>query len=84
MVLCWLVARQMVRMVLVRKGVVFSMHIPLVDLHDQYRTIKHEITTAFEDVLETMQLFLGPQTQAFEDEFAAYCNCRYSVGLSSD
>ncbi len=73
----------MVRMVLVRKGVVFSMHVPLVDLHAQYRTIKHEITTAFEDVLETMQLFLGPQTQAFEDEFAAYCNCRYGVGLSS-
>src|SRR6266567_2561564 len=59
------------------------MYVPLVDLHAQYQTIKHEITAAFEDVLETMQLFLGPQTQAFEDEFAAYCNCRYGVGVSS-
>jgi dTDP-4-amino-4,6-dideoxygalactose transaminase len=83
MVLCWLVERQKVRVILVRKGVMFSMHVPLVDLHAQYRTIKQEITTAFEDVLETMQLFLGPQTRAFEDEFAAYCNCRYGVGLSS-
>jgi len=59
------------------------MHVPLVDLHAQYRTIKHELTATLEDVLETMQLFLGPQTQAFEDEFATYCNCRYGVGLSS-
>src|SRR5215472_13253926 len=83
MVLCRLVERQMVHMVLVRKGVMFSMYVPLVDLHAQYRTIKHKLTAAFEDVLETMQLFLGPQTQAFEDEFAAYCNCGYGVGLSS-
>jgi dTDP-4-amino-4,6-dideoxygalactose transaminase len=59
------------------------MHIPLVDLHAQYRTIRHEITAAFEDVLENMQLFLGPQMQAFENEFAAYCECDYGVGLSS-
>src|SRR2546421_10581645 len=59
------------------------MYIPLVDLKAQYQTIKHEVLTAFEDVLENMQLFLGPQSQAFEQEFAAYCGCRYGVGLSS-
>ena len=30
-----------------------------------------------------MQLFLGPQSQAFEDEFAQYCGCRYGIGLSN-
>src|SRR2546421_10780899 len=59
------------------------MYIPLVDLKAQYQTIKHEVLTAFEDVLENMQLFLGPQAQAFEQEFAAYCGCEYGVGLSS-
>jgi len=59
------------------------MHIPLVDLKAQYQTIKHEVLTAFEDVLENMQLFLGPQAQSFEQEFAAYCGCRYGVGVSS-
>lgn len=59
------------------------MRIPLVDLHAQYRTIKHEITTTFEDVLENMQLFLGPQVQEFEKEFADYCGCGYGIGLSS-
>ena len=59
------------------------MRIPLVDLYLQYQTIKDEITKAFEDVLESMQLFLGPQAQAFESEFAAFCGCRYGIGLSS-
>ncbi|MDQ2904784.1 MAG: DegT/DnrJ/EryC1/StrS family aminotransferase [Chloroflexota bacterium] len=60
-----------------------SMQIPLVDLQAQYRVIKQEIMAAFEGVLDTMHLFLGPQTQAFEAEFAAYCGCHYGVSLSS-
>jgi dTDP-4-amino-4,6-dideoxygalactose transaminase len=59
------------------------MQIPLVDLGSQYRTIKPEIMTAFEEVLENMQLFLGPQLLAFENEFAAYCGCHYAVGVAS-
>src|SRR5712691_6575788 len=59
------------------------MKIPLVDLQAQYRTIQHEVMAAIEQVLADMQLFLGPQTQAFEQEFAVYCGCRYGVGLSS-
>ncbi len=59
------------------------MKIPLVDLRAQYQTIQHEVMAAIEQVLADMQLFLGPQTQAFEQEFAHYCGCRYGVGLSS-
>src|SRR5438132_1116813 len=59
------------------------MKIPLVDLQAQYRTIQHEVMAAIEQVLADMQLFLGPQTQSFEQEFAHYCGCRYGVGLSS-
>src|SRR2546425_5093408 len=59
------------------------MQIPLVDLRAQYQTIKHEVLAAFEDVLEHMQLFLGPHSSTFESEFAAYCGCDYAVGVSS-
>ena len=59
------------------------MKIPLVDLRAQYRTIQHEVMAAIEQVLADMQLFLGPQTQAFEQEFAHYCGCRYGIGLSN-
>src|SRR5438128_2221073 len=46
------------------------MQIPLVDLRAQYETIKQEVMDAIEDVLANMQLFLGPQTQAFVLDFA--------------
>src|SRR6202035_2392060 len=59
------------------------MHIPLVDLRIQYQTIKHEVEAAFARVLESMQLFLGPELQAFEKEFAAYCTCSYGIGVAS-
>ncbi len=59
------------------------MHIPLVDLKVQYQTIRREVIAAVEDVLENMQLFLGPMSEAFEHEFAAYCGCQFGVGLSS-
>lgn len=59
------------------------MQIPLVDLHAQYRTIKQEVLAAFEEVLEDMHLFLGPQSQAFEQEFADYCECGEAVGVSN-
>src|SRR5579883_578079 len=59
------------------------MYIPLVDLRAQYQALKSEIMAAFEEVLEGMQLFLGPQVLAFEREFAAYCACEYGIGLSS-
>ncbi|HLI05189.1 MAG TPA: DegT/DnrJ/EryC1/StrS family aminotransferase [Ktedonobacteraceae bacterium] len=59
------------------------MQIPLVDLKAQYRALKPEIIAAFENVLEDMHLFLGPQLQAFESEFAAYCACEYGRGVSS-
>lgn len=59
------------------------MLIPLVDLHAQYQTLKSEILPALEEVLEHMQLFLGPQAQQFEQQFASYCECQQGVGVSS-
>ena len=59
------------------------MQIPLVDLHAQYQTIRQEVLAAFDGVLESMQLFLGPQTGAFERDFATYCQCQHGVGVSS-
>src|SRR5205085_1984714 len=64
-------------------GAFSRMHIPLVDLQAQYRSIRPEIMAAIEGVLENMQLFLGPQSQMFEHEFAQYCGCRFGVGLST-
>ncbi|MBM4420038.1 MAG: DegT/DnrJ/EryC1/StrS family aminotransferase [Chloroflexi bacterium] len=59
------------------------MEIPLVDLKAQYRAIKDEVRTAIDGVLESMQLTIGPNVRAFDDEFAAYCGTKHSVGVGS-
>jgi dTDP-4-amino-4,6-dideoxygalactose transaminase len=57
--------------------------IPLVDLKAQYASIKNEIDAAVESVLESGQFVLGSEVAAFEEEFAAYCQARYAVGVNS-
>lgn len=59
------------------------MRVPLVDLQAQYQTIKREVLAAIEDVFDQMQLFLGPQSQMFEQSFATYCHCQHGVALSN-
>ncbi len=59
------------------------MRVPLVDLRAQYLPLKEEIMAAFAEILDGMQLFLGPYQQAFEQEFASYCGCRYAIGVSN-
>ena len=59
------------------------MQVPLVDLRAQYQGIKDEVLAAVAGVFEEMHLYLGPNLQAFEEEFAAYCGARYAVGVGS-
>lgn len=57
--------------------------IPLVDLKKQYESIKAEIDGAIKDVLESCQFILGERVEAFEADFASYCEARYAVGMNS-
>jgi dTDP-4-amino-4,6-dideoxygalactose transaminase len=58
------------------------MEIPLVDLRAQYQPLKAEILGRIEEILEGMRLFLGPNVQAFEQEFGAYQEVKHAVGVS--
>jgi len=59
------------------------MKIPLVDLRAQYASIKAEIDQAIQRVVESGRFILGEEVQAFEEEFAAFCNAQYAVGVAS-
>ena len=59
------------------------MSIPLNDLQAQFSSIKPEVMSAIEGVLDSMHLFLGPQLLRFEQSFASYCGCVYGVGVSN-
>ncbi|HET7700075.1 MAG TPA: DegT/DnrJ/EryC1/StrS family aminotransferase [Candidatus Limnocylindria bacterium] len=60
-----------------------TQEIPLVDLRAQYATIKDEVRKAIDDVLEGMQLTIGPNVKAFDQEWAAYCGTKHAIGVGS-
>jgi len=57
--------------------------IPILDLRSQYHELKTEIDAAIARVFESSQFILGPETAAFEEEFAAYCDVEYAIGVNS-
>ena len=60
-----------------------TQEIPLVDLKAQYATIRDEVRRAIDEVLESMQLTIGPNVRAFDQEFASYIGTKHSIGVGS-
>lgn len=57
--------------------------IPLVDLKAQYRSLKDEIDIAIARVIEKTSFILGPEVEAFEEAFGAYCGGTHAVGVGN-
>lgn len=57
--------------------------IPFLDLPAQHRALKDEILEAVGLALDSAAFILGPETLAFEEEFATYCGTAYAVGVNS-
>ncbi len=59
------------------------MKVPLLDLKEQYKTIKKEVIKTAEDVFESQYFILGPKVASLEKEIAEYCASTHAVGVSS-
>lgn len=57
--------------------------IPILDLKQQYKSIKPEIDAAISGVIESTQFVLGGAVAELEERVATYCGCRYGVGVAS-
>jgi dTDP-4-amino-4,6-dideoxygalactose transaminase len=57
--------------------------IPFFDLKKQYISIQSEIDGATRRVYASGWFILGPETEAFENEFAQYLGAQYAVGVNS-
>jgi dTDP-4-amino-4,6-dideoxygalactose transaminase len=57
--------------------------IPVVDLKQQYQNIKGEIDEAIKRVFDSSQFILGGPVEAFEAEFAKFCQARFAFGVNS-
>lgn len=57
--------------------------IHFLDLSAPYRELQPEIDAAVARVLASGWYILGPEVEAFEEEWAAYCEARHAVGLAN-
>jgi dTDP-4-amino-4,6-dideoxygalactose transaminase len=59
------------------------MKVSVLDLKGEYQELRSEILSALERVCENSAFVLGPEVEAFEREFADYCETRHCVAVSS-
>ena len=59
------------------------MNIDFVNLKRQNNSIKDEVNIKINEVLESFNFILGENLEAFEHEFANYCNVKYGIGVGS-
>jgi dTDP-4-amino-4,6-dideoxygalactose transaminase len=59
------------------------MSVPFLDLHAGYIELKQEIDAAVMRVLESGWYILGPEVDAFEERWAAYCEAGHAVGVAN-
>lgn len=57
--------------------------IPFLDLGAAYRELKTEIDAAIHRVLDSGWYILGPEVDAFEADWAAWCGADHAVGLAN-
>lgn len=57
--------------------------ITFVDLAAQYASIEAEVNEAIAKVLRKTDFILGEDVRKFEEEFAAYCDTKFAVGVDS-
>src|SRR5262245_8637572 len=57
--------------------------IPFMDLVSPHRELEAELVEAFRQALRSAAFVGGPEVEAFEREFAAYCGTAYCVGVAN-
>lgn len=57
--------------------------LPFLDLNAPHEEVADELAAAFDRVRRSGSFVLGPEVEAFEQEFAAYCGVRHCVGIGN-
>lgn len=59
------------------------MKIPFLDIHATYAELKDEFDAAYHRVMDSGWVLLGKETEAFEAEFATYCEAKHCVAVGN-
>ena len=58
-------------------------HVPFLDLKSLYLEIQEELDAAYRRVIASGWYVLGPEVEAFEAEFAQYCEVKHCIGVGN-
>jgi dTDP-4-amino-4,6-dideoxygalactose transaminase len=59
------------------------MNVPFLELLPAYRELQPEFDAAYRRVMESGWYLLGKELEAFETEYAAYCDARHCIGVGN-
>jgi dTDP-3-amino-3,4,6-trideoxy-alpha-D-glucose transaminase len=59
------------------------MSVPLFDTATPLAPLREELRAAVAEVMDSGRFILGPEVEAFEREFAAYCGAAHAVGVAN-
>lgn len=59
------------------------MKVPFLDLKSPYSELKDEFDAAYRRVMESGWYILGKEVEAFEAEFAAFCETKHCIGVAN-
>ena len=59
------------------------MNVPFLDLKTPHQRLEEELVEVFRDCLRNASFIGGPRVQAFEEEFARFCETKYCIGVNS-
>lgn len=59
------------------------MDVPFAIFNPMHEEIKEELQRAFKEVMDNSWFILGEQVEKFEEEYAAYCGCKYCIGCGN-
>jgi dTDP-4-amino-4,6-dideoxygalactose transaminase len=60
-----------------------AISVPFQNFRAPYEELREELDAAFHRFMESGWFVLGKETLSFEEEYAAYCNAQYCVGVSN-
>jgi dTDP-4-amino-4,6-dideoxygalactose transaminase len=59
------------------------MKVKLLDLQEQYLSIRGEVRRVLDEVCDAQDFILGPRVERFEQNLAKYCQTKHAIGVSS-
>ncbi len=59
------------------------MNIPFIDVHREYDDLRESITKSMQTFFERGHYILGEAVQELENKFAAYCGCKFGIGVAN-